>query len=66
MQHIKNYMAKVDAMVESKMKETKTDKKGLLAPSKTPSDKKEKQSDLSIVAAYVASIRNARQEMKDA
>lgn len=64
MQPIKTYMAKVDALVTSRTP-TKTNKKGLLAPSKSPQVDKEKQSDLSLIAAYVASIRNARQEMNN-
>lgn len=65
MKDIQAYIAKIDALIASKQKSSKSDKKGLLAPSKPQSDKKEKQSDLSIVAAYVAAIRNTRQEIKN-
>lgn len=63
MQHIKSYMAKVEAAIKERTPK-KSNKKGLLAPSKEPmqSDKKV-NSDLSLIATYVSSIRAARQEM---
>lgn len=65
MQHIKNYMAKVEAAVKSRMP-TKTSKKGLLAPTKTSmSSEKKTDTDLLLIATYVAGIRAARQEIKN-
>jgi ribosome-binding protein aMBF1 (putative translation factor) len=65
MQHIKDYMKKIDAMVASTMKTSKPTKKGLLAPSKDMASSKEKRTELSIVADYVRGIRIAREEMKN-
>jgi hypothetical protein len=63
MQHIKNYMAKVEKAIVSRTPK-KSNKKGLLAPSKEPMQSEKKvDSDLSLIATYVASIRAARQEM---
>jgi hypothetical protein len=65
MQPIKNYMAKVEAAVKAKTP-AKTSKKGLLAPIKpSAASEKKTDSDLSLIATYVASIRAARQEMKN-
>lgn len=63
MKDIKAYIAKIDAIIDSRAKTTKTDKKGLLAPSTPKTNTKEKNLDFSIVASYVESIRNARQEI---
>jgi hypothetical protein len=65
MQHIKNYMAKVEAAINSRTPK-KSNKKGLLAPSKDLQKPENKiDSDLSLIATYVASIRAARQEMNN-
>jgi hypothetical protein len=65
MQHIKNYMNKIEDLISSREKEAKKTKevKGLLTPvkSSTPSQKTE----LDIVASFVQSIRQTREEMNN-
>jgi hypothetical protein len=67
MQHIKKYMSKIDAIIASRIKATTKTKgsKGLLAPSKTlPSDEQQK-TDMDVIASFVQSIRQSREEMKN-
>jgi hypothetical protein len=65
MQHIKNYMTKIEALISSKEKGAKKTKeaKGLLAPTK-PSTSSQ-QTELDVVASFVQSIRQSREEMKN-
>lgn len=65
MQHIKNYMNKVEALISSREKGTKKTKeaKGLLAPTK-PSESSQK-TEMDVVASFVQSIRQSREEMKN-
>jgi hypothetical protein len=62
MEHIKNYVTKIEAMVaEQAAAKPKARSKGLLS---SQSDKKdEKQSDLDIIAKFVYGIRTAKEEM---
>ena len=65
MKHIKDYMKKIEAMLLDRTKETKSNKKGLLAPTKPSSEKKEQRNELSTIADFVYGIRSAREEMKN-
>jgi hypothetical protein len=64
MQHIKDYMRKIDAQVASRTTPSRT-KKGLLGSTK-PMTSNEEKTELSVIASFVASIRAAREEMKNA
>lgn len=67
MKHIEVYMKKIEDIIASKSKTaTKTkESKGLLAPSKPlPSEEKPK-TDIDVIASFVQSIRQAREEMKN-
>ncbi len=65
MQHIKNYIDKIEALISSKEKGAKKSKeaKGLLAPTKPLASSQ--QTELDIVASFVQSIRQSREEMKN-
>lgn len=67
MQHIKNYIAKIDAIIASRNKTaTKTkESKGLLTPSKTLPSKEQPKTDMDVIASFVQSIRKSREEMKN-
>lgn len=65
MQHIKDYMKKIDAMIVPIDKAAKPAKKGLLTPSKDMMSSKEKRTELSVIADFVRGIRTAREEMKN-
>ena len=62
MQHIKNYIAKIEKMIaEESAKESKPRAKGLLAS--TMNKDKDKPSELDIVVRFVTGIRKAKEEM---
>jgi hypothetical protein len=65
MQHIKNYMDKIEALISSKEKGAKKTKeaKGLLSSTKPSASSQ--QTELDIVASFVQSIRQSREEMKN-
>jgi hypothetical protein len=65
MQHIKNYIDKIEALISSKEKGANKNKevKGLLAPTKPSASSQ--QTELDIVASFVQSIRQSREEMKN-
>jgi hypothetical protein len=65
MQHIKNYMSKIEDIISSREKGTTKTKeaKGLLAPTK-PSESSQKN-ELDVIASFVQSIRQSREEMKN-
>lgn len=65
MEHIKNYMAKIEAMVASKEeKPTKSSKnKGLLAPSKPLTSNEKPKNELDVIASMVYNIRQERKGM---
>lgn len=65
MQHIKNYMSKIEAIISSREKGTKKTKeaKGFLAPTK-PSESSQKN-ELDVIASFVQSIRQSREEIKN-
>ena len=67
MQHIKNYVRKIDAIIDSRNKSmTKTkDSKGLLAPSKTLPSEEQPKTEMDVIASFVQSIRKSREEMKN-
>ena len=67
MKDVKNYVAKIEAIIASKNKTTTKVKesKGLLAPSKTLPSKEQPKSELDVIANFVQSIRQAREEMKN-
>lgn len=69
MQHIINYCRKVENILatRSSSKKNMSDKKGLLAPSKTPQsmDKEERQ-QIETIADIVQGIREAREEILNA
>lgn len=67
MKHIKTYMNKIEAVIASKNKSTLKTKesKGLLAPSKALPSKEQPKTDIDVVANFVNSIRQAREEMKN-
>lgn len=65
MQHIKDYMKKIDAMVAPITNSSNPAKKGLLAPSKDMGSSKDKRTELSVIADYVRGIRVAREEIKN-
>jgi hypothetical protein len=67
MQHIKNYIAKIDAIIASQSKATTKikDSKGLLTPSKTLPSKEQPKTDMDVIASFVKSIRKSREEMKN-
>jgi hypothetical protein len=67
MKHIKTYMNKIEALIASKNKSTLKTKesKGLLAPSKALPSKEQPKTDIDVVANFVNSIRQAREEMKN-
>lgn len=62
MQHIKDYISKIEKTLESKSNK-KTKGSGLLASTK-PMQSKE-TTDLDIVANFVQGIRTAKEEMKN-
>ena len=65
MEHIKNYMAKIEAMIASKEdKSTKSSKnKGLLAPSKPLTSEEKPKNEMDVIANMVYSIRQERKGM---
>jgi cbb3-type cytochrome oxidase cytochrome c subunit len=65
MQHIKNYMNKIEALISSKEKGAKKTKesKGLLSPTKPSASSQ--QTELDVIVAFVQSIRQSREEMKN-
>lgn len=67
MKHIKNYMKKIEDIIASKTKTTTKTKesKGLLSPSKTLPSKEQPKTDTDVIANFVQSIRQAREEMKN-
>jgi hypothetical protein len=67
MKHIKTYMNKIEALIASKNKSTLKTKesKGLLEPSKALPSKEQPKTDIDVVANFVNSIRQAREEMKN-
>jgi len=67
MQHIKNYMSKIErAIVELNSSKTKATKGGLLSPSgNRQSDKPTKTNDIMVITKYVNGIRTAKEEMKN-
>lgn len=67
MKHIKTYMNKIEALIASKNKSTLKTKesKGLLVPSKALPSKEQPKTDIDVVANFVNSIRQAREEMKN-
>lgn len=67
MQHIKNYMKKIESIValrNSTSAKTK-DGKGLLSPSKTLPSKEQPKTDIDVIASFVQNIRKSREEMKN-
>jgi hypothetical protein len=67
MQHIKDYMTKIEqALTVLNKSKTKSKKGGLLSPSEDrQSDKPSKTNDLMVIAKYVNGIRSAKEEMKN-
>jgi len=67
MKHIKTYMDKIEAIIASKNKSILKTKesKGLLAPSKVLPSKEQPKTDIDVIASFVQSIRQAREEMKN-
>lgn len=67
MQHIKNYVKKIDSIIASRNNVTTKTKesKGLLAPSKTLPSKEQPKTDVDVIASFVQSIRRSREEMKN-
>jgi hypothetical protein len=65
MEHIKNYMAKIESMIASKEdKPAKSSKnKGLLAPSKPLTSKEKPKTEIDVIASMVYSIRQERKGM---
>ena len=65
MEHIKNYMAKIESMIASKEdKPTRSSKnKGLLTPSKPIVSGKTPKTELDIIANIVYNIRQERKGM---
>ena len=65
MQHIKNYINKIEALISDKEKGAKKtkDAKGLLAPTKPSMSSK--QTELDVIVSFVQSIRQSREEMKN-
>lgn len=67
MNHIKQYMKKVDAAVSAKMKQKPKTKKGLLSPSGTTDMPKQSNDDaFNTVVDIVYGLRQSREEMKNA
>lgn len=67
MKHIKDYMNKIEDIIASKNKTTTKTKeaKGLLSPSKTLPSKEQSKTEIDVIASFVQSIRQAREEMKN-
>jgi hypothetical protein len=67
MKHIQNYVDKIEAIIASKnnTKAKTKEAKGLLAPSKTLPSKEQPKTDMDVIASFVQSIRQAREEMKN-
>jgi hypothetical protein len=64
MQHIKDYVSKIETILTSRNKDVKKSKgSGLLAPTKQTSSGN--SSELDIVANFVQGIRTAKEEMKN-
>jgi len=65
MQYVKNYVDKIEALISAKEKGVKKTKeaKGLLTPKKSSATSQ--QSELDVIAAFVQSIRQSREEMKN-
>lgn len=65
MEHIKNYMAKIESMIASKEdKPAKPSKnKGLLAPSKPMTSENKPKNELDVIASMVYNIRQERKGM---
>jgi hypothetical protein len=65
MEHIKNYMVKIESMIASKEeKPTKSSKnKGLLAPSKPLTSEEKPKTEMDVIANMVYSIRQERKGM---
>jgi len=65
MEHIKNYMTKIESMIASKEeKPNKSSKnKGLLAPSKPLTSEEKPKTEMDVIANMVYSIRQERKGM---
>jgi len=62
MQHIKDYVSKIETILSSRNKDSKKQKgAGLLAPTKTTTSSP--NSELDIIANFVEGIRAAKEEM---
>lgn len=67
MKHIENYMKKIEDIITSRSNTTTKTKesKGLLSPSKALPSKEQPKTDIDVIANFVQSIRQAREEMKN-
>jgi hypothetical protein len=66
MQHIKNYMKKIEQAIVTMNKKEKPTKGGLLSPTGArKEDGTEKTNDLLLIAKFVDGIRTAKEEMKN-
>jgi hypothetical protein len=67
MKHIKNYMVKIEDIIASQTKSSAKDKrsKGLLGSSKNTLSKDKPKTEIDVIAGFVQSIRQAREEMKN-
>jgi hypothetical protein len=64
MEHIKNYVAKIEKMItEESVKQNKPRSKGLLASTMDKDVSKDKPNELDIVVRFVTGIRKAKEEM---
>jgi hypothetical protein len=64
MQHIKNYIVKIEKMIaEESAKGNKPRSKGLLASTMDKDKSKDKPNELDIIVRFVTSIRKAKEEM---
>lgn len=64
MQHIKNYITKIEKMIaEEAAKESKPRSKGLLASTMDKDKSKDKPNELDVIAKFVTGIRKAKEEM---
>lgn len=64
MQHVKDYIAKLESLIAQRKQKKTTKSTGLLGSNRTEKPD-EKVSELSIIANYIVGIRKAKEEMKN-
>jgi hypothetical protein len=67
MKHIKNFVNKINGIIEARDKSSSKIKqsKGLLSPSKEMASIDQPKTEIDVIATFVQSIRQAREEIKN-